>query len=76
MENRNVKCHSKQFTQVAVTYFLSNKDNPVKAIAQLLGVSYSATDNWERKVNGTARRELSSDQQRIRQLEREVAHHK
>ncbi len=63
-----------QFKQEAVAYVPSNKDKPVKAIAQSLGVGYSTLDNWVRKASGTVRRELSSDQQRIRQLEREVEH--
>lgn len=68
------KRHSEQFKQEAVAYALSNKDKPVKAIATSLGIGYSTLDNWMRRANGTVRRELSSDQQRIRQLEREVAH--
>ena len=68
------KRHIEQFKQEAVTYVPSNKDKPVKAIAQSLGVGYSTLDNWVRKASGTVRRELSSDQLRIRQLEREVAH--
>ena len=63
-----------QFKQEAVAYVPSNKDKPVKAIAQSLGVGYSTLDNWVRTASGTVRRELSSDQLRIRQLEREVAH--
>jgi transposase len=68
------KRHSEQFKQEAVAYALSNKDKPIKAIAASLGVGYSTLDNWIRKASGTVRRELSSDQQRIRQLERENAH--
>lgn len=68
------KRHSEQFKQEAVAHALSNRDKPVKAIAQSLGIGYSTLDNWIRQSGGTARRELSADQQRIRQLEREVAH--
>ncbi len=68
------KRHSEQFKQEAVAYALSNKDQPVKAIATSLGVGYSTLDTWIRKAGGVVRRELSSDQQRIRQLERENAH--
>ena len=57
-----------------MAYALSNKDKPVKAIAASLGVGYSTLDMWIRKASGTVRRELSNDQQRIRQLERENAH--
>ena len=63
-----------QFKQEAVAYVPSNKDKPVKAIAQSLGVGYSTLDNRVRKASGTLRRELSSDQQRIRQLECEAEH--
>ena len=58
---------------MAVAYVLSNKVKPVKANALSLGVGYSTLDNWVRTA-GAVRRELSSDQLRIRQLEREVAH--
>ncbi len=59
------KRHSEQFKQEAVAYALSNKDKPVKAIATSLGIGYSTLDNWMRRANGTVRRELSGDQQRI-----------
>lgn len=68
------KRHSDQFKQEAVAYALSNKDKPVKAIATSLGIGYSTLDAWIRKSSGSVRRELSGEQQRIRQLEREVAH--
>ena len=60
------KRHSEQFKQEAVAYALSNKDKPLKALATSLGVGYSRLDNWMRQSSGTARRELSGDQQRIR----------
>jgi transposase len=69
------KHHIEQFKQEAVAYVPSNKDKPVKAIAQSLGVGYSTLDNWVRKASCTVRRELSRNRQRILQLEREVAHH-
>ena len=39
------KHHIEQFKQEAVAYVPSNKDKPVKAIAQSLGVGYSTLDN-------------------------------
>jgi transposase len=39
-----------------------------------LGVGCSTLDNLVLKASVAVRRELSSDQQRIRQLEREVSH--
>jgi len=67
------KCHSEQLKQETAAYDLSNKDKPVKAIAQSLGIGCSTLENWVRKASGTVRRELRNDQQRIRQPERENA---
>ena len=60
--------------QETAAYDLSNKDKPVKAIAQSLGIGCSTLENWVRKASGTVRRELRNDQQRIRQPKRENAH--
>lgn len=69
---------TEQKKQDCVAYALSHPELSIKAIAADLGVGYSSLDNWVRraKLNGTAGapRQLSPDQARIKQLEKEVTH--
>ena len=62
------------FKQQAIDYALSNSHESLAAIAQKLGVGYSTLDKWIREINpaGSSKRQLSSEQQRILELEKEV----
>jgi transposase-like protein len=72
------KRHSEQFKQEAVRHVHQHPEQGVAAIAKQLGVGYSTLDSWLRKHRQTLThsqvQNLSSEQQRIRQLERENAH--
>ncbi|WP_180160599.1 IS3 family transposase [Acinetobacter sp. YH12054] len=63
-----------KFKQQAIDYALSNSHEPIAAIAQKLGVGYSTLDKWIREANpvGSSKRQLSPEQQRILELEKEV----
>ncbi len=67
-------CSSPEFKQQAIDYALSNSHESVAAIAQKLGVGYSTLDKWIRESNpvGSSKRQLSPEQQRILELEKEV----
>ncbi|WP_031946299.1 IS3 family transposase, partial [Acinetobacter pittii] len=68
------KRFSAEFKQQAIDYALSNSHEPIAAIAQKLGVGYSTLDKWIRETNpvGSSKRQLSPEQQRILELEKEV----
>lgn len=68
------KRFSPEFKQQAIDYALSNSHESVAAIAQKLGVGYSTLDKWIRETNpaGSSKRQLSPEQQRIVELEKEV----
>ncbi|WP_333663939.1 IS3 family transposase [Acinetobacter sp.] len=68
------KRFSPEFKQQAIDYALSNSHESVAAIAQKLGVGYSTLDKWIRESNptGSSKRQLSLEQQRILDLEKEV----
>ena len=68
------KRFSPEFKQQAINYALSNSHEPIAAIAQKLGVGYSTLDKWIREANpvGSSKRQLSPEQQRILELEKEV----
>ncbi len=68
------KRFSPEFKQQAIDYALSNSHESVAAIAQKLGVGYSTLDKWIRETNptGSSKRQLSPEQQRILDLEKEV----
>ena len=72
------KRFSPEFKQQAIDYALSNSNSnsheSVAAIAQKLGVGYSTLDKWIREANpvGSSKRQLSPEQQRILELEKEV----
>jgi transposase-like protein len=69
---------TEQKKQDCVAYALSHPELSIKAMAADLGVGYSSLDNWVRRAKLTggagAQRQLSPDQARIKQLEKEVAH--
>ena len=68
------KRFSPEFKQQEIDYALSNSHEPIAAIAQKLGVGYSTFDTWIREANraGSGKRQLSPEQQRILELEKEV----
>ena len=68
------KRFSPEFKQQAIDYALSNSHESVAAVAQKLGVGYSTLDKWIRETNpaGSSKRQLSPEQQRILELEKEV----
>ena len=72
------KHYSAQFKQESIQYVQSHPETNVAAIAKQLGVGYSTLDNWlrqHRKSIGVAKSaSMSTDQQRIRQLEKQVSH--
>lgn len=67
------KRFSPEFKQQAIDYALSNSHEAIAAIAQKLGVGYSTLDKWIREANpvGSSKRQLSPEQQRILELEKE-----
>ena len=68
------KRFSPEFKQQAIDYALSNSHESVVAVAQKLGVGYSTLDKWIRETNptGSSKRQLSLEQQRILELQKEV----
>lgn len=68
------KRFSPEFKQQAIDYALSNSHEAIAAIAQKLGVGYSTLEKWIREANpvGSSKRQLSPEQQRILELEKEV----
>ena len=72
------KHYSVQFKQESIQYVQSHPETNVAAIAKQLGIGYSTLDNWlrqHRKSIGVAKSaSMSTDQQRIRQLEKQVSH--
>ena len=63
-----------EFKQQAIDYALSNSHEPIAAIAQKLSVGYSTLDEWIREANpvSSSKRQLSSEQQWVLELEKEV----
>ena len=72
------KHYSEQFRRQAVDHVLSHPEQSMVSTAKLLGVGYSTLDKWMRKhrqsIGAGASATLSTDQQRLRALERENAH--
>jgi transposase len=70
--------HSPQFKEQVIQYSLSHPEQTVAQTSKQFGLGNSTLDKWlrdHRQANGgNARKDLSADQQRIRQLERELAH--
>ena len=67
-----------QKRQEAVAYAIAHPERSIKQLASDLGVGQSTLDKWVRnaKQSGAAgaERKLSPEQERIKQLEKEVAH--
>ena len=72
------KRYSEQFKQESIQYVQSHPESGIATIAKQLGIGYSTLDNWlrqHRKGIGVAKSaSMSTDQQRIRQLEKQVSH--
>ena len=67
------KRFSPEFKQQAVSYALANSDQSIAALAKHLGIGESTLDRWVRQQHGgTSKRPLSTEQDRIRLLEKEV----
>src|SRR6186713_3307877 len=69
---------SPQKKQESIAYALAHPEIGLPQLALDLGVAYSSLQKWvrEARVAGVAgaQRQLSPEQERIRQLEKEVAH--
>ena len=65
------KRFSLEFKQQAIDYALANSH---ESLAVKLGVGYSTLDKWIRMANpdGSSKRQLTPEQQRILDLEKEV----
>ena len=72
------KRYREQFKQESIQYVQSHPESGIAAIAKQLDVAYSTLDNWPRqprKSSGVAKSvSMNTDQQRIRQLEKQVSH--
>lgn len=72
------KRFSEQFKQEALNFVQSHPSLGVATIAKQLGVGYSTLDNWIRQyrqsIGSQAATAMSAEQQRIRALEKQVAH--
>lgn len=68
------KRFSPEFKQQAVEHALARSHEPLAAIAKDLGVGYSTLDKWMRQTSeaGSSKRQLSSEQQKILELEKEI----
>ena len=68
------KRFSPEFKKQAIVYALSNSHESLTVITQKLGVGYSTVDKWIREANpaGSSKRQLTPEQQRILDLEKEV----
>ena len=67
------KRFSPEFKQQSIKYALANTHEPLAVIARKLGVGYSTLDKWVRAMNlaGTSKRQLTPEQQRIVEIEKE-----
>ena len=72
------KRYSEQFKQESIQYVQSKPEYGIATLAKQLGVGYSTLDSWlrhHRKSMGVAKSSsMSTDQQRIRQLEKQVSY--
>jgi transposase len=70
--------HSPQFKEQVIQYSLSHPEQTVTQTSKQFGLGNSTLDKWlreHRQANGgKGGNALSAEQQRIRQLERELAH--
>jgi transposase len=72
------KRYSEQFKQEALNFVQAHPTLAVATTAKQLGVGYSTLDTWLRQhrqsIGSTAASTLKAEQQRIRQLEKQVAY--
>lgn len=72
------KRYSEQFKQEALNFVQTHPSLGVATIAKQFGVGYSTLDHWLRQHRQSVGEELASvldaDKQRIRALEKQVAH--
>ena len=72
------KRYREQFKQESIQYVQSHPESGIATISKQLGVGYSTLDTWLRqhsKSSGVAQSaSMSTYQQRIRQLEKQVSH--
>ena len=70
------KRFSLQLNQEATACAVAHPERSTKIVAADLGVGFSTLDKWVRQHCAQAgpERKLSADQERIKQLEKEVAH--
>ncbi len=69
--------HSPQFKDQVIQFSLAHPEQTLVHTAKQFGIGNSTLDKWLREHRltngGKARNDLSADQQRIRQLERDMA---
>lgn len=67
------KRFSPEFKQQSIDYALANSNESLAAIANKLGIGYSTLDKWVRQASevGSSKRQLTPEQQRILDLEKE-----
>ncbi len=72
------KRYSTQFKQEALNFVQTHPNTGIATVAKQLGVGYSTLDNWLRQhrqsVGNIAASAQTAEQQRIRALEKQVAH--
>ena len=72
------KRYSAQFKQEALSFVQTHPSVGIATVAKQLGVGYSTLDNWLRqhrqRIGGVAATAHTAEQQRIRVLEKQVAH--
>ncbi len=78
MRTMMTKRYSEQFKQEALNFVQTHPSLGIATVAKQLGVGYSTLDSWLRQyrhnIGGEASATLDADKQRIRQLEKQVAH--
>ena len=72
------KRYSSQFKQEALNYVQTHPTLAIATVTKQLGVGYSTLDHWLRQhrhgLGSHATSAMNAEQQRIRQLEKQVAH--
>lgn len=72
------KRYSAQFKQEALNFVQTHPSVGIATVAKQLGVGYSTLDNWLRQhrqsIGHVAATAQTTEQQRIRQLEKQVVH--
>ena len=72
------KRYSEQFKQEALNFVQTHPSVGIATVAKQLGVDYSTLDNWLRQhrqsIGSVAATAQTTEQQRIRQLEKQVVH--